>query len=101
MAPLTRLDWRGEEPPSRSAVERRLRAEGVQPYAWSNGAGDRYEPHAHAYTKLLICAEGSITFDVEGESIELQPGQGFVLPPDTRHGAVVGPRGCTCVEGHR
>ncbi|MCA1588487.1 MAG: hypothetical protein LC744_07495 [Chloroflexi bacterium] len=29
------------------------------------------------------------------------PGMGFVLPPRTVHAAVVGPDGCTCVEGHR
>lgn len=98
---LERLNWEGDEEPSRASVERRLRREGVQPSAWSNGAGDRYAEHQHGYTKLLMCAAGSITFFVEGQPIELRPGDGFILPPGTPHSAVVGPSGCTCLEGHR
>lgn len=87
---------------NRETVARFLRASGVEPYAWSNAPGDRYAPHDHGYTKLLMCAEGSIRFDLDaGASIELLPGEGFVLPPGTRHAAEVGPRGCTCLEGHR
>jgi quercetin dioxygenase-like cupin family protein len=73
------------------------------PYAWSNGPGDRYAAHQHAYTKLLMCAEGSITFLVGPAQvpIELRPGDGFVLDAGTEHAAVVGPSGCTCLEGHR
>jgi quercetin dioxygenase-like cupin family protein len=100
---LRRLGWERSAEPSTSAVAERLRAEGVDPYSWSNSPGDRYAPHTHAYTKLLMCAAGSITFLVgEGEeAVELTPGQGFVLPAGTRHAAVVGPEGCTCLEGHR
>lgn len=100
---LARLQWDDADPPDPSSVERRLRAEGVDPYAWSNGPGDRYARHAHAYTKLLMCAVGSITFLVgeDGTPIELRPGEGFVLPAGTDHAAVVGPAGCTCLEGHR
>jgi hypothetical protein len=29
----------------------------------------------------------------------MRPGDRLVLPPQTRHSAVVGPEGCTCVEG--
>ncbi len=90
------------ETPDRGAVERFLRAAGVAPYAWSNAPGDRYEAHEHGYTKLLMCAEGSITFLLDGGGpVELHPGEGFVLPPGTRHAAIVGPSGCTCLEGHR
>ncbi len=100
---LVRLRWDDPDPPDPSSVERRLRAEGVDPYAWSNGPGDRYARHAHPYTKLLMCAAGSITFLVgeDGVAIELRPGDGFVLPAGTDHAAVVGRAGCTCLEGHR
>ena len=86
-----------------AAASERLRALGVDPQAWSNGPGDRYAPHEHGYTKLLVCAEGSITFVVgaDEEPIELSAGDGFELPPHTWHAAVVGVTGCTCVEGHR
>lgn len=85
------------------AAEERLRAVGVQPWAWSNAPGDRYAAHDHATTKLLICAKGSITFLIgeAGAPFELAAGQGMVLPAGTGHAAVVGPDGCTCLEGHR
>ena len=86
-----------------AVARERLEAAGVRPTAWSNGPGDRYAAHEHHTTKLLICAEGSITFLVgpDAEPVELAAGDGFVLPAGVRHAAVVGPRGCTCLEGHR
>ena len=49
--------------------------------------------HQHGYTKLLMCATGSITFLVgtDASPVELAPGDGFVLPAGTPHAAVVGP----------
>lgn len=85
------------------AARERLRAAGVEPSAWSNGPGDRYAEHDHGTTKLLICAEGSITFLVgpDATPVELSAGHGFVLQARTPHAAVVGVHGCTCLEGHR
>lgn len=102
-AGLGPLTWEAPVEPSPTAVAERLRAEGVDPYSWSNAPGDRYAVHSHAYTKLLMCAAGSITFLVgeAEERVELHPGQGFVLSPGMRHAAIVGPEGCTCLEGHR
>jgi uncharacterized protein YjlB len=93
----------GSVEPGIAAAERALRAEGVVPYAWSNGPGDRYAVHDHAYEKLLRCAVGSITFLVGGAGtpVELRAGEGFILPAGTRHAAIVGSSGCTCLEGHR
>lgn len=89
--------------PGRAAAESRIRELGLEPLSWSNGPGDRYAAHDHGYTKLLVCAAGSITFLVGDDEnpVELRAGDGFELPPGMRHAAVVGPEGCTCVEGHR
>ena len=102
-APLTPLGWESGEPPDVASVTERLRREGVEPYPWSNGPGDRYAVHEHPYTKLVMCAAGSITFLVgpDAAPVELRPGEGFVLPARVAHAAVVGPGGCTCLEGHR
>ena len=101
--PLQPLPWDRDDAPGTDTVAARLRAEGVEPYAWSNGPGDTYPVHEHPYTKLLMCAAGSITFLVgpDAVAVDLGPGDGFVLPPSTPHAANVGPRGCTCLEGHR
>jgi quercetin dioxygenase-like cupin family protein len=100
-APLQPLP--GEARAGVAGAEERLRALGVSPYAWSNAPGDRYAAHEHGTTKLLVCAEGSITFLIgdQQEPAELLAGDGILLPAGTRHAAVVGPEGCTCLEGHR
>jgi len=101
--PLTPLAWDRPEAPNTSNAATRLRAAGVEPRAWSNGPGDRYAVHSHDYTKLLVCAAGSITFLIgtDATPVELCPGDGFIMPPATPHAAVVGPDGCTCLEGTR
>ena len=102
-AGIVRLCWRDTDPPTEETVARRLRQEGVEPHAWSNGPGDRYAAHDHRYEKVLMCARGSIVFLVgpDDDVIELAAGDGFILPAGTRHSAEVGPRGCACLEGSR
>ena len=87
---------------SRTDLERRLGAEGLDPGAWSNGPGDRYAAHAHGYDKVLVCAAGSIRFGLagRGESVTLGVGDRLDLPAGTDHDAVVGPDGVTCLEAH-
>ena len=80
-----------------------LRGEAGSCYSWSNGPHDRYAAHSHGYEKVLYCVEGSITFLLEHEErrLELKPGDRMVLPAGTLHSAIVGPAGCTCIEGKR
>ncbi len=90
-------------PPSFDELMATLHSEAGGCYSWSNGPGDRYAAHTHSYEKVLYCVDGSITFVLEdaGERLELKPGDRMVLPPRTRHSALVGPRGVTCIEGKR
>jgi quercetin dioxygenase-like cupin family protein len=80
-----------------------LRREASSCYSWSNGPHDRYAPHSHPYEKVLYCVDGSITFmlEREGRRLELSAGDRMVLPQGTVHSAVVGPAGCTRIEGRR
>jgi hypothetical protein len=80
----------------------RLRAAGLDPGAWSNGPGDRYAAHEHGYDKVLVCERGSIRFGLPdaGSIVELAVGDRLDLPAGTRHDAVVGPDGVTCLEAH-
>jgi quercetin dioxygenase-like cupin family protein len=80
----------------------RLRGEGLAPGAWSNAPGDVYAAHGHGYDKVLVVERGSIVFGLPdlGASIELATGDRLDLPAGTRHDAVVGPSGVTCLEAH-
>ncbi len=83
-------------------VAARLRAEGLDPSAWSNGPGDRYDAHAHGYDKVIAVAAGSIRFGLPdaAQTVELRAGDRLELPAGTRHDALVGPGGVTCLEAH-
>ncbi|TMC79434.1 MAG: cupin domain-containing protein [Chloroflexi bacterium] len=86
--------------PDPATIERSLRREARDVYGWSNAPDDRYGEHEHSYTKLLYCTRGSIDFVLsDGRRITLRPGDRLILPPRTRHSAVVGPAGCACLEG--
>ncbi len=83
-------------------VARRLREEGLDPSAWSNGPADRYAAHDHAYDKVIAVERGSIRFGLPATSatIDLDAGDRLDLPAGTTHDALVGPAGVTCLEAH-
>ena len=83
-------------------LARRLRDEGLEAGAWSNGPGDRYAAHEHAYDKVLVCSAGSIRFGLPatGASVTLGVGDRLDLPAGTSHDALVGPQGVACLEAH-
>jgi quercetin dioxygenase-like cupin family protein len=89
-------------PVDRASLEARLRAEGLEPYSWSNQPGDRYERHRHDYDKVIVATEGSVTFGLVGHGVGfvLGPGERLDLPASIEHDAVVGPRGVVCLEAH-
>ena len=80
----------------------RLAAEGLDPSPWSNGPRDRYGAHEHGYDMVIVVERGSIAFGLpaEGRSVALDEGDRLELPAGTRHDAVVGPAGVTCLEAH-
>lgn len=95
--------WQPANQPGAAELRERMLAEGLTPQSWSNGPGDEYAVHSHSYTKVLYCVRGSICFTLpdEQEDVDLGPGDRMMLPAGTRHGAVVGPAGVTCIEAPR
>jgi uncharacterized protein YjlB len=87
---------------TRAELETRLALEGLTASAWSNGPGDRYAAHDHAYDKVIVVASGAIRFGLPdaGRDVELAVGDRLDLPARTSHDAVVGPSGVTCLEAH-
>jgi hypothetical protein len=77
-------------------------AEGCsEPRSWSNGPGDTYGRHEHAYHKVLFCLGGSIVFHTDDGDVGLVAGDRLDLEPGTPHAATVGSEGCACVEASR
>ena len=85
-------------PPDRERIEARYAAEGLRPYAWCNGPGDRYDWHAHGYTKVLYCVTGSIVFHTRDGDFALEPGDRLEVDRGTEHAATVGGDGVLCLE---
>ena len=83
-------------------VGERLRAEGLDASPWSNGPAERYAAHEHGYDKVIVVERGSIVFGLpaDGGSVALAAGDRLELPAGTRHDAIVGPSGVTCLEAH-
>ena len=79
-----------------------MRAQGLEPSAWANGPGERYAAHQHDYDKVIAVERGSIRFGLPADdrSVELGIGDRLDLPAGTRHDALVGPTGVTCLEAH-
>ena len=61
-----------------SALRDQFAREGLHPTRWSNGPGAVYATHDHPYRKVLMVAEGSITFTIDG---------GRRVPPPAGEGA--------------
>ena len=95
--------WLGTSPPTEQELRQTMQDEGLSPYTWSNGPGDRYSAHSHSYHKVLYCLRGSIRFVDEsaGRPIDLEPGDRLDIPPATPHSALVGPEGVTCLEAQK
>ncbi len=93
----------GREPEPRAGLERRLRAEGLDPGSWGNDPGDRYGAHRHGYDKVIVVVSGSITFGLPASSgaLILAAGDRLELPAGTEHDASVGSHGVECLEAHR
>ena len=87
---------------STTDLEHSLQAEGLVPAAWANGPGHRYGAHDHPYDKVIVTTAGSIRFGLPatGETVELAVGDRLELPAGTRHDALVGQDGVTCLEAH-
>ena len=84
-----------------AAARAAFAAESLEPQAWANPAGARYDWHKHPYHKVLFCLRGAITFHTPAGDRLLAPGDRLDLPPGTRHAATVGPTGVTCLEAAR
>lgn len=92
--------WEASTAPTRSVLWQRMLKAGLSPYSWSNGPGEVYAAHSHAYDKVIYVVQGSITFGLPelGKQITLNAGDRLDLPAGMIHDALVGGQGVTCLE---
>ena len=102
MDALRHTPWPRPDPPTASALQAILRAEGLDFYSWSSAPFDIYAPHSHTFDKVLYCVSGSITFQLVelGKWVKLMPGDRLDLPAGMVHAAEVGENGVVCLEAH-
>lgn len=83
-------------------LQARLAGEGLAAQTWGNAPHDVYSEHRHAYDKVLVATDGSITFHLPEleRDVTLTTGDRLDLPANTLHGADVSADGVTCLEAH-
>jgi quercetin dioxygenase-like cupin family protein len=81
--------WEGTRPPRESELRAELETEGYSVYAWTDGAGATYPPHAHDEDQSHWVLRGSLALTVAGEEYVLGPGDRDWLSAGTVHSARV------------
>ncbi len=96
--------WAEPEPPTALELERRLKAEGLQPYRYSDPPGTTYPPHRHRSREVrwLLCGRMRVRLSGGDGEIVLAPGDRLDLPPGVEHTVVIDgddPAVCVAAEG--
>ncbi len=68
-------------------------------YEWTDKPGTTYPSHAHKGKVSFYVVKGSITMELDGKSMTLNPVDRIDVPVGATHSAQVGPDGCTFVVG--
>lgn len=63
--------------------------------------GREHPTHTHPTDETLHVVAGAITFEVDGERSACGPGDRLLLPAETPHSSVAGPKGCRYVIAMR
>jgi mannose-6-phosphate isomerase-like protein (cupin superfamily) len=85
---------------SNDQLKHQLASEGFKHiYEWKDKPETPYVEHKHQDKVALYILDGSITFYIDTETIELKKGDRFDVPPGKDHTALVGPEGCSYIVG--
>lgn len=98
---LARIPWTSDASPDERELRRLLGADGFEASAWTDRPGAYYAPHQHDHDESLWCVRGSITFEIDGHTYPLGPGDRLMLPRGTVHAARAGADGATYLIGER
>ena len=69
-------------------LKRILRDEGFDVLEWYDNPTSYYPPHSHPHDEYIIGLGGSMTFSVDHNDYQLEPGDALELPANTTHTAI-------------
>jgi quercetin dioxygenase-like cupin family protein len=75
-----------------------LQSRHIQSEPWTAEAGTMLSAQQHAFDERIWCAEGSLTLQIAGQSISLQPGDTVTIPANASYEIIVGLAGCVCYQ---
>lgn len=79
---------------------RQLESEGyAQVYEGQDKPDAVYPPHSHEEKSSMCVTDGSIIFEINGQTQEVTAGNRIDIPANTEHSAVVGPEGVIYIVG--
>lgn len=81
--------WSGTTPPDANELRKQLESEGYSVFQWSDAAGTKYGPHAHAEDQSHWIVSGELELRVGYETYILRAGDRDFLPANTMHSASV------------
>ncbi len=81
--------WNATGPPVAAELKAKLIDEGYSVFQWSDAAGTRYGPHAHAEDQSHWIVSGRLELRVGYETYVLGAGDRDFLPANTIHSASV------------
>lgn len=81
--------WSEANEPDAGDLRQRLQAEGYSVFQWSDAAGTKYGPHAHAEDQTHWIISGELELRVGHETYTLRAGDRDFLPANTIHSAFV------------
>jgi quercetin dioxygenase-like cupin family protein len=81
--------WSEPEAPDAEKLKARLRAECYSVFQWTDDAGTKYGPHAHAEDQSHWIVSGELELRVGHETYTLRAGDRDLLSANTIHSATV------------
>lgn len=81
--------WSEPVSPDPQELKTQLSGEGYTVFQWSDAAGTKYGPHAHAEDQTHWILSGQLELRIGYENYTLGPGDRDFLPANTMHSAFV------------
>ena len=94
----TKFRWSRVYESAEEELQHYLTAHKLQAERWEAPEFHEFTDYAFEQETIIFCAEGSLSFDMDGNTYALQPGDALRIPAHTGFVAQAGFSGCVCYE---